>query len=532
MTAQATMSPVLKQAVPVGSLESRVIKSLPQSATEKKRIDLVSQGWKMDCFDSAAEKISGAGLRLQDEAQRESRYWEQISQLKADGWAISRLPRDSRTVGVHFGFAEATPTFRNRGFAVLRRGREGYLLLDPVAIPAKPVAVQVIISGDGHEQGRSMLPKLQDTDDTPIDKQILQARNTLFEEELFYEISRESRILASYGVEMSARSISFHLENGWEVQMRLSDLEVESSSKVSTLPANKTAELIAFSVRALLSHAHELNFHRRSKPPLPMTLKARHVPEYALLRPVLSHLQHNSHMDSLRSFLAAVIPPLSNAGITAGTQISQLAHVDFSSLSKNSTLSPGPLVEALMAPLESKITFTLPTARLLDLKIKTFMGPPTFGTEYHVGPLSYKFGTLTPPRLAGVTDVEDFVCHALAVDIAFFVEALHSKNKLDDQSPEDPTSVGWRVINPHDGELSMPQKSRGDEKIQVKVWHNRLGLRFVSRASKHARRSENTTYVWEAGRVWKATATEREQFDKQQLSQVVRELSEGVKPTP
>ena len=396
--AQASMSPVLKEAVPVGSLECQTVKYVPAPANEVRRLDMTRRGWKMDSFASAAKKISAAGSRLQEEAERESRYWEQISNLEAKGWAVSRLPRDSRTVGVHFGFAEAAPAFRNRGFAILRRGQDGNVNLDHNAIPPRPLIVVVTVSIGEQETGSSAIQHEQVTEDSPIEDQILQAHQTLSEEELFYEISREGRLLANQGVEMSNQSVQFEVGNKFNVRIRLANPETESPPANSNVSAEEIAKAIALSLHILLAHAHQQNHRRRSNAPSPMTLKAKAAPEYALLRPVMSHLQHISRLEFLRSLTASVLPPLAKAGIDLPAKIRPLVHWSLPASLGASLLQVNDLLEPLTVPLESTMTLELPTQRTLELTVRTFVGHPVFGTEFSVRPLSYgvKKSNFTP----------------------------------------------------------------------------------------------------------------------------------------
>jgi mediator of RNA polymerase II transcription subunit 17 len=526
--AQASMSPVLKEAVPPGSLEYRTVKYVPASATEQRRIDLTRRGWKTDSFASAAEKISSAGARLQAEAEHESRYWEQISTLKAEGWAVSRHPRDSRSVGVHFGFSEAAPAFRNRGFAILRRGQDGNISLDRGVVPPRPLVVMVTVSIGEEGSGSSAIPYTQVMEDGPIEDQILQAHQTLFEEELFHEISRESRLLANQGVKMSMKSVEFDIGDNFNVQIRLVNPESEPAPINSHESAEGVAKAIALSLRILLAHAHERNLIRRSNAPPPMTLKARAFPEYALLRPVMSHLQHALHLDALRSFIASLLPPLSNAGVEAQAKFSALKSWSLQGLLEASSLHANNLLEPLTAPLESTMTLELPTTRTLELTVRTFLGQPIFGTEFSVKPLTYGPRNLIAPRLESVADVEKFICHVVMIDLAVYIEALHTTGEEGEKKadlpppppPPPPPHFLWKVADLHHGELCRQQAPHSTEKLQIRVWRDRIGIRHVSNVKKGS--GDIVPYVWEANKVWKVTASgDREEANIQRLTELV-----------
>ena len=528
------MSPVLKEAVPVGSLECRIVKSAPASVSEKRKLDMTRLGWKMESFTSAAGKVSAAGSRLQEEAERESRYWEQISSLKARGWAISRLPQDSRSVGVHFGFAEAAPAFRNRGFAILRRGQDGNLRLDRGAILPRPLVVTVTVSMDGQECGSSGLQHDLITDNSPIEDQILQAYRALSEEELFHEISREGRLLANQGVYITSQSIMFDFGDKFSAQIRLVDPQVESPSIKSNASADEIAKAIALSLHVLLTHAHQQNHHRRSTAPSPIILKAKARSEYALLRPIMSHLQHISHLDFLRSLTASVLPPLSKSGIYVPAKFRPLINWNMPASWQASSLQANNLLEPLIAPLESTMTLELPTKRTLELTIRTFVGQPVFGTEFNIRPLTYGNKHLISPRLETVADVEKFVCRVFMVDLATFIEELHNKSRnggKTDGIGESGTKLlaqpWWSVTDLHHGELSLQKLPDSVEKLQVRVWRDRLGLRHVSNIVPK-KSAEVVLYIWEADSSWRTTTSGgQEDTSGLHLSEVLKQTVPG-----
>ena len=54
--------------------------------------------------------------------------------------------------------------------------------------------------------------------DDSVEKTILQSRDTLFEEELFHELTRESRVLVSSGVTAHKDLIEFEYETGEQIR--------------------------------------------------------------------------------------------------------------------------------------------------------------------------------------------------------------------------------------------------------------------------------------------------------------------------
>lgn len=104
--AEISMSPHLKQTVPMGSLGLDMTRLPQPSESEKRDAELVSQGWKLEGLTSMADSLLRSATRLEKEMEQETRYWEQVLAVKKAGWSICRLPRKRHTLGVRYGFVE------------------------------------------------------------------------------------------------------------------------------------------------------------------------------------------------------------------------------------------------------------------------------------------------------------------------------------------------------------------------------------------------------------------------------------------
>lgn len=104
--AEISMSPHLKQTVPIGSLGLDITRLPQPSESEEREAELVSQGWKLEGLTSAADSLLRSASRLEKEMEQETRYWGQVLAVKKEGWSICRLPRERHTLGVRYGFAE------------------------------------------------------------------------------------------------------------------------------------------------------------------------------------------------------------------------------------------------------------------------------------------------------------------------------------------------------------------------------------------------------------------------------------------
>ena len=113
---QATLSPFLKQNLPLGSLGGEVIQAPQVSELEKRNAKLASIGWRMKSLNSAADSLLKSASRLEKEVAKETRYWSQALAVKEKGWSLSRLPREKHTLGVRYGFAEGETSNGKLGF--------------------------------------------------------------------------------------------------------------------------------------------------------------------------------------------------------------------------------------------------------------------------------------------------------------------------------------------------------------------------------------------------------------------------------
>ena len=105
-TAQATMSPFIKETLPLGSLGAEVVQEPQVPEPEKHNEEITGIGWRMQSLNSATDSLLQSASRLEEEMDRETRYWEQVLAVKEKGWSLHRLPREKHTLGVRYGFAE------------------------------------------------------------------------------------------------------------------------------------------------------------------------------------------------------------------------------------------------------------------------------------------------------------------------------------------------------------------------------------------------------------------------------------------
>ncbi|KEF63194.1 uncharacterized protein A1O9_01171 [Exophiala aquamarina CBS 119918] len=476
--AQSSMSPALKEAVPIGTLATHVLQNKAPSAALRKQLNLASQGWRSESFKFASEKLSKASTKLKAEAEKESKYWAQIADLTARGWPVSRLPRDAKAIGVHFGFPEATQQFRDRGFALLRQLDDGTVSLD---IPRRRRRLGVSITRGNKTTGMFHFREIMKDQDTNIDQQITEARDSLFEEELFYEISREARSTANQGITTRGQ----HIEIALDAHSKLSLLfgEDNGSNESMSPQDNETAEFVGTSLRLLLNAMHEQNLARRSQRPPVMTLKPRPIPEYALIRPVIGHLRHRTQLSALLSYCNALIQPFAKAGLPITLETKEFSAEVFKSLKIESSAA---ILADLVLPAKTALELTLTGGRRMQIGLATFLGSPLYGSRFETSEVDFEFAIAPFSQHETFEAFTMFVRHALLLNLVAHIASLATKSATKTRNTDHRDSRNWKVSSPHIGELTLWEAGEAIKKIQVAVHAHSISVKLTPKPTHDA----------------------------------------------
>ncbi|RAK79966.1 mediator of RNA polymerase II transcription subunit 17 [Aspergillus fijiensis CBS 313.89] len=472
--AELSMSAYLKQVAPLGSLNAEIVNPPPKSEAALQDIKTVSRGWRIQNFNAAANKLLRSATRLETEVASETKYWDEVLAVKNKGWKVCRLPRDRQALGVQYGFLEATPIFRDRGLAALRRADDGSLLLDKGLIPQKIRTVRVRVKTQGQFTGCSKVSWSLTNADS-IEGRILQARDTVYEEELFHEMVREARIMGSQGVTTRQNLVQVPVSEEQEVLLDLVDVDQGEPADTESLSNehDTLADAVAHSIRILLAYAHRQNLRRRTQPPPPLTPKRRHVPEYQLLRPVMAYLQHTAHVRSLESFMGDIVGVLKAAGLRCG-----FTSAPFSSVRLPTVHASVPKVETLvqqfLMPFESTFTGNLLTPESsFCVKVRTNTVSPPSGTYFEITVNLPHHPEVKPPSRIGLpTEVAAALAHFMLLDI---VTTIANKGV---KSPEGTDAgkgvLSWEAAYAHHGELRALSGSGNNKKMKVSLSREEL----------------------------------------------------------
>ena len=281
--------PISRNVSPLAALVPK--QRRPTEPTEAERLDreLVAIGWRMQSLSSAATSLLNSATRLDDEIKRETVYWDQVLSVKDEGWSLCRLPRERHTMAVRYGFAESHADFRDRGLAALRRNDNGNLSLDRGLRSGGYRRLQVRILQRGVPIGASTEKKQDNERGSAIAKQILQARDSIFDEELHLEIHREARNLLNQDVRCKDSKILVPFEKDKQFEIDLVDIGrgLHDSLAKSHVAANS----ILIALRLFLCEAHRQNLQNRSQVPPPLTGEGKRPrPVYGILKPIMETL--------------------------------------------------------------------------------------------------------------------------------------------------------------------------------------------------------------------------------------------------
>ncbi|KAI0835512.1 subunit 17 of mediator complex-domain-containing protein [Hypoxylon sp. FL0890] len=316
--AEASISAALRERVGIGTIGATKVNE--SNITEARRQDdiAVATGWRLMGVKNMVDSVVAAAKKLEKEMELEAKYWADILAVSENGWAVCALPQEPHTLGVRYGFAESAPDFRNNSIAPLRRNDDGTVRLDLGRIGGGSQRVRITLKRNGSIVDQSPLPG-RIPDDAPLQDRVLEARNTVFHQELWYEINREARTLLSSDVYSDSSSITWKQDAETHMIFTLEDLAEPDNTheKISDTRCSCTAYYVY--MQFLLFQGHRQNYHRRTTmTQLPPNRVAIHQP-YAILRAVVANNGYFRNCKIMADFLEDLVFTLRRAGISTAS---------------------------------------------------------------------------------------------------------------------------------------------------------------------------------------------------------------------
>jgi len=329
--AESTISPILKQSVPSGTLGIDMWANMPEDLDRVEQDKILARGCRTRALRGSADALMKASTRLNNTVRREDRYWREITKVQKDGWAICRVPRQKGLLGVKYGFPESRGQFASRGMAILRSGDQGQVVLDNGMREEKQLRVRIV--QDGRVRGQNILKRIAGIYDE-IGPRIRLARQCLFDQELWHEMMQEARDLDSYGVTLDGNTIKIPLtlmNNQTCSEMLMIDLvPLQKRNKNEVFEMEVFADGMAETLRLLLSQDHRGRLTTRSQVPRPLSTTVLAKPIVNVIRPVLAILQQNTSIIQVKSQLQSISQVLEKAEIkhTLRTDLPNLMNCD------------------------------------------------------------------------------------------------------------------------------------------------------------------------------------------------------------
>ncbi|KAL8746531.1 MAG: hypothetical protein Q9184_007733 [Pyrenodesmia sp. 2 TL-2023] len=496
--AEATISPHVKGTVPLGSLGAEKMQEPSRSEAQEHTEELVGLGWRLQSLTRSADSLLSSALRLQQEMEHETAYWQEILSVKENGWSVCRIPGEAHTLGVRFGFAEgiymrdpsdfaadmiaAHPEFRDRGMAALRKNSDGSIRLDRGPRWKGDKRLRVCLLENGRRISTNGSNPTSDNTEPPLAEQLSRARNSLFDEELFHELDREVRNLINQGVRVVGDGIRFPLEENAEVEIDLIPLSKEEQDQAQHQSDSTIPDSIAMALRILLSRAHRETYHRRTQPPPPLSETPIPRRVYPLLRPILEIKQHDSAVKAAQAILNTLKRTLSSAALSFSAAESSLSSLLPPSQRKASTVQT--LLSRLTEPHHFSTTLVLPSKHTtLNLSIHTTLFPPTFGTSFSLSTLTSlpNSGVANMPQILSFPTIEKLATHLFsltALDICSLL-LLQEKEDSEDTAMEaaaGATTAEWTQPSPYQAKLVRKSIENGRQKESISIMVDGQGL--------------------------------------------------------
>ena len=328
------------------------------------------------------------------------------------------------------------------------------------------------------------------SEEVPVETRLLQARNSIYDEELYYELHREARNLTNQGVQSIDGKVSIPYEDDTYIEIDL----MPSTYDEDLQTEKNICAAIAISLRVLLSHSHRQNLRRRVQPPAPMREGKTPRPTYAILTPVLEHVQHDLQLKAINRLLEDLRDLCLKAGFPFrfhhASNFYGLDDLEVPAI-HDDLHATEILINKLTKPRHSSIVVGLPTGLAeIKVEIQTSLQPHVCGTAYQCTVLTSvpeSFIARMQPviQFSFFDDLQNHILHLLTLDIVGLLASQPGAEK------------GWTIVSAHDGQLSRVRRSpEQTDKICISVQKKSIGLHWKRCQRK---RNDEGTVRWDSG---------------------------------
>jgi len=230
-----------------------------------------------------------------------------------------------------------------------------------------PKTLRARIQVNGKDTGITPVPNPAPKD-APIETLILQARNTIFAEELWQELNREARSFAP--VQDNDDCLVCPLTANKTMILELVTLG-EPQPPTSSAD-NDIAEAIYLALHLLLSYSHRGNYRRRTQARKPISPSSMVEPAQTvtLVRGILTRLTYQESIKQLYSLLDPLCLALNKASIPAS-----YTRVPTTSTPPSHLSNAEKTIMTLMERLEARFALSITSSTTLNIQLRTFLSP-------------------------------------------------------------------------------------------------------------------------------------------------------------
>lgn len=314
--AGTTLSPALRDLVGIGTLGASKLKE-PNITEAQIQNDLsVATGWRVMGINSMVDTVLASAKRLENEIELETKYWADILAVSDDGWTVCALPQEPYTLGVRFGFSESASEFKNSSIAPLIRNDDGSIKLGVGRLGGGSQRIRITIKKNGTITDQSPVPG-RIPEDAPLNDRVREARDTVFHQELWYELNREARIMLSYNVYYHGQAITWKQNKETEFVVTLEDLEEQGDTNANAVYNDgiRSSTVAYFFLQFLLFQSHRQSYQRRTSP-LPSARQTDpNNSTYNILRGLISRFEYFKNSADFSDELEKLVETLRHAGI-------------------------------------------------------------------------------------------------------------------------------------------------------------------------------------------------------------------------
>lgn len=324
-----TISPHLMKNVPLGSLTSdRLIKEEGDQTIKQKQLEndlKIGKGWKLQSLNKIEKLFRDSCTSLNEQVKKERKYWNMINLiLDHDEVLFKTRINGIRSIGVKYGYGDSGSNYYDKGLALLKKddisGEVNFVpLTSSLRITDKAykyIRVRILSNFDIDYilTGQSTFNRNHfQSSKHQIINDIEKARYFLFEEDLFYQLTREAKNLINYNVSIISNKIIIEIKNEIiEIESVLydesndDDIDYQNINQFSTINNDKCQLILKF-LKIMLCCYYNYNLKLKQKMPTNLTKWKQSNTHPLILRPLLGNIRHELNVSNMESILNTLI---------------------------------------------------------------------------------------------------------------------------------------------------------------------------------------------------------------------------------